>query len=115
MSPAYISLAFLIVFIPLITISHLMPVLNLHLISDRDALLRQKLAQSLRLGTVTAVDLMQLKVPGVNLQSVQIASDGEYIVADLVYNYSNLLSTKYFQQATASKSKSIKVVTVRQD
>ncbi len=120
MNPSYISLVFLIVMIPLVIIGQLMPTLNLHIASDREALMRQQaeleLTKSLRLSkplNQVQDDLMKLKLTGLNIKSVLVSTDGEYVLAELAYQYSGLLVTKFFTQQ--NQIKTIKVATVMMD
>ncbi len=120
MNPNYISLAFLIVMIPLVITGQLMPAFNLHIASDREALVRQQteieLAKSLRLSkplNQVQDDLVKLKLPGLDIKSALVSIDGEYVLAELAYQYSGLLVTKFFTQQ--NQVKTIKVATVRVD
>ncbi len=120
MNPSYISLVILIVMIPLITTGQLMPAFNLHIASDREAVLRQQaeieLTKSLRLGkplNQVQDDLLKLKLPGLDIQTALLSIDGEYVLAELAYKYSGLLVTKFFTQP--NQVKTIKVATIRMD
>jgi|GEM_PF-2889422 len=118
MSPSYISLAFLLLLIPVVVIGQIMPAANLHIANDRDAALRQlaqnQLEKSLRSsGVQVQDDLQQLKVPGVTIRTVSVTAADEYVVADISYSYSGLIQTK--DMNLSARTKSIKLVGARVD
>ncbi len=119
MNPAYISLASLLLLVPLAYIGTMMPLFNLHVASDREALLKTsveaQLSTSLKTSKTDASvvsDLVNLKIPGLSPKAARVNSDGEYVVAELDYQLSGLIGSKYFD---TSKLKTIKVVGVRTD
>lgn len=119
MNPSYISLAFLIVMIPLIITGQLMPSINLHIASDREALIRQQAELELNKSLHNAKslsqaqdDLLKLKLPGLTVKSALVSTDGEYVLAQLAYQYSGLLMTKFLD---LNRSKTVKVIAVRVD
>jgi hypothetical protein len=119
MNPAYISLASLLLLVPLAYLGQIMPLFNLHVASDREALLRSsveaQLSTSLKASKTDPAlisDLVNLKIPGLTPIAARLNSDGEYVVAELDYQFTGLIASKYFD---TSKLKTIKVAGVRTD
>ncbi len=118
MSPSNLSLAFLILIIPVVLLGEIVPAINLHLANNREAALRLYVEQCLAKGIKEQKSLADLErepivLPGISVKSLHLKADADYILAELDYEHTALIETLFFD--VAGKTKTLKTLVAKVD
>mgnify|MGYP005636163163 CR=1 FL=1 len=108
------SLAFVALLGLSLSVTWILPLINLHLALNQEKLLQetaQGLIDSNRLTrTNTSSALAGIVIPGIQLSDVKALEQGDYVIYQLDFNHTGLFANEFLQRDSLERQKTISIL-----
>lgn len=108
------SLAFVALLGLTLTVTWILPLVNLHLALNQEKFLQetaQGLIDSNRLTrTDTVASLEQISIPGIQVNGVQALEQGDYVIYQLDFNHTGLFANEFLSRDSLERHKTISIL-----